>query len=428
MKSQIIACLKKEVVPATGCTEPVAIALSAAHAASLLTADSQIKKIVVRVSTNILKNAINVGVPRTERVGLEVATALGVFGEAKQGLAILSQLSEDAVKSAHQLHDKQLIFLEKYVGDERIYIETTIFDQTHSYTAVLSKRHDLLTLKKIDDCIVFEQSIQSEQTSNDYTAIFDKKIIDILNTIDQMDSADIGFMMEGYHTNKVIAEYGLKNGVGLGLGKSLADYAGEDASPEQLIGFAMQMTAAASDARMSGVDLPVMTSNGSGNNGLTAVLPIVAADIIYQYDQDKVIKALAMSHMINSYIKHYIGRLSSICACGVASATGSAIGIGYLMDLPIDQLPHIIDTMIANLSGMICDGAKLGCALKLSTATAAAVQSVCLLKKGRYANSKNGIVGTTPEESVKNLAQLANRGMQQADEVITDILLEKNRV
>lgn len=428
MKSQIIACLKKEVVPATGCTEPVAIALSAAHAASLLAADSQIKKIAVRVSTNILKNAMNVGVPRTDRVGLEVASALGVYGDAKEGLAILSELTEDAVNSAHQLHDTLPISLEKYSGDERMYIETTIYDQTHSYTAVLSKRHDLLTLKKIDDRIVFKQDAKSTQTTSDYTAVFDKRIVDILKTIDQMDSAEIAFMMDGYTTNKAIAEYGLENGAGLGLGKSIADYAGAKASPEQLIGFAMQMTAAASDARMSGVDLPVMTSNGSGNNGLTAVLPIVAADIIYKYDKDKVIKALAMSHMVNSYIKYYLGRLSSICACGVASATGSAIGIGYLMDLSLDQLPHIIDTMIANLSGMICDGAKLGCALKLSTATAAAVQSVYLLKNGRYADCKNGIVGATPEESVKNLAKLANQGMQPADEVITDILLDKNRV
>ncbi len=154
----------------------------------------------------------------------------------------------------------------------------------------------------------------------------------------------------------------------------------------------------------------------------------VATDMIYKCEQENVIKALAMSHMVNSYIKYYLGRLSSVCACGVASATGTAVGIGYLLEMPINELPYVVDTMIANLSGMVCDGAKLGCSLKLSTAAASAIQSVYLLKNKSYADYHNGIVGRTPEESIKNLARLANKGMAQADSTITDILLEKNRI
>ena len=199
----------------------------------------------------------------------------------------------------------------------------------------------------------------------------------------------------------------------------------ESYEPKDLMALAMQMTSAASDARMAGANLPVMTSNGSGNNGLTAVLPIVSANLIFDYSTEQVVKALAMSHLVNSYIKHAIGRLSPICACGVASATGSAVGIGYLFGLPIDQLPLIVNTMIANLSGMACDGAKLGCALKLSTATAAAIQSVYLLKHQGYADQRNGIVGVTVEESVRNLGLLANKGMSSADQVMTEILLSK---
>lgn len=425
MENQIISCLRSEVKPATGCTEPVAIALAAAYAARGIDQPCDIEKIELTVSTNILKNAMNVGVPRTKRVGLEIATVLGAFGDAEEGMNVLSKLSAPQVLDAHRMHQVIPVELKRFDGGEKIYIDVVLHVKGSRHRATISKRHDQLCFYSVDDVVYYQNECADQSGSADYTPLFSHTIESLLKTVDSMDVSSISFMMDGYQMNKDMAMYGLEHGPGLGLGRAIAGSSSKEIDPSQLITFAMQMTAAASDARMAGVDMPVMTSNGSGNNGLTAVLPIVAADMIYKFDQEKVIRALAMSHLINSYIKYYLGRLSSVCACGVASATGSAIAIGYLLGIHISKLPHIIDTMVANLSGMTCDGAKLGCSLKLSTATAAGIQSVYLLKHNSYADMKNGIVGRSPEESIMNLSKLANEGMRPADNVITDILMSK---
>jgi len=407
-----------------GCTEPVAIALAAAHAAKAIDEVSTIESITLMVSTNILKNALNVGVPRTKRVGLEISVAMGVFAKSDFGLSLLAELSECDVTQAHRFQQCVPITIVQYTGPERIYIGVKIKTTDQIHEAVLSRRHDLLTYYAVDDVVYYQDDSNSE-IKKDYESLFSLKINDILKSVLEIEHSDLLFLMDGYHMNLQMAQYGLQNAPGLGLGFALAKEQLHQLEPKDLMNLAMQMTAAASDARMAGANLPVMTSNGSGNNGLTAVLPIVAASMIFKYSTEQIATALAMSHLVNSYIKHAIGRLSPICACGVASATGSAVGIGYLFGIPQDQLPFIVNTMIANLSGMACDGAKLGCSLKLSTATAAAIQSVYLLKHQSYADQRNGIVGVTPEDSVRNLGLLANRGMSSADQVMTEILLSK---
>lgn len=426
MEKEIIACLLNEVKPATGCTEPVAIALAVAHAVRAVDQIHQISSITLFVSTNILKNALNVGVPRTKRVGLEISASLGAFADYQNGLNLLSCMDDVSVTNAHRFQQSVPIYIKRYQGEERIYIEAIIEENHNRHSAIISGKHDHLVSYSLNDEIFFENDTEASICQHSYTSIFSQPIEKILSTIDQMPINEIRFMIDGYHMNKAMAQFGLEKAPGLALGFSLMKKSSESLRETDLMMLAMQMTAAASDARMSGVDLPVMTSNGSGNNGLTAVLPIVAADMIYHFEEPALIKALAMSHIINGYIKYEIGRLSPICACGVASATGAAVGIGYLLGIDTKKLPHIIDTMIANLSGMACDGAKLGCALKLSTATAAAIQSVYLLMNNSFADCKNGIVGNTPEESIRNLGILANRGMSLADAVMTDIMLSKS--
>lgn len=423
MENLLLELLRNEVKPAMGCTEPVAIALAVAHAVKGIDRPEEIHGIQLIVSTNILKNALNVGVPRTKRVGLEIAAALGVFADYQNGLNLLGEMSDIEVANAHRFQQVNTIAISRYDGEEKIYIEAVVMLSNSVHRAILSNRHDRLSFYSIDDEIFYQDESQSEVFVG-YKSLFDERILSLIKMIDHMSSEKLMFLMEGYAINKKMAEYGLEKAPGLGLGLALMKSKG-DYTSENLLLLAMQLTAAASDARMAGANLPVMTSNGSGNNGLTAVLPIVAANLIYQYPEEALVKALAMSHLVNSYIKNAIGRLSPICACGVASATGAAVGIAYLMELPLEKIPHIIDTMIANLSGMACDGAKLGCALKLSTAAAAAVQSVYLLKSDSYADFKNGIVGKTPEESIANLGKLAKQGMAAADEVMTDIMLSK---
>jgi L-cysteine desulfidase len=426
MRNLIISCLKNEVKPATGCTEPVAISLACAHAAKAISDLSSIDSIRLIVSTNILKNAMNVGVPRTKKVGLEIAAALGVFSNSEDGLNLLSVLNHESVDLAHRFFETKPVIIERYHGSERIYIEVHINVSGEVHKAIIAHRHDQLVLYEVNGEIYTLNESQHVNTTTSYQELYNFSIIELLNAIIALPYSDLEFMMEGYHMNLHIAKIGLQNSLGLGLGQSIRHYSSKEANQGDLMLLAMQLTAAASDSRMSGMDIPVMTSNGSGNNGITAILPIVAANIIYNFDEALLVKALAMSHIINSYIKNEIGRLSPICACGVASATGSAVGLGYLLGIDKNKLPHLIDTMIANLSGMACDGAKLGCSLKLSTATAAAVQSVYLLLNNSYADSRNGIVGFSPEESIRNLGKLARLGMSEADAVMTDIMLSKS--
>ena len=189
----------------------------------------------------------------------------------------------------------------------------------------------------------------------------------------------------------------------------------------------MMLTAAASDARMSGINLSVMSSNGSGNNGLTAILPIVAYKNKFNVDDDKLAKAVAISHIMNSYIKHYIGRLSALCACGVAAGTGAGIAIAWLMGASEDQIDGVIKNTLANTSGMICDGAKEGCAIKLSTSASVAVQSAILAINDSIVPARNGIVAETAEDTIKNLGVLSSEGMSIADAVILKTMKKMQR-
>ena len=191
---------------------------------------------------------------------------------------------------------------------------------------------------------------------------------------------------------------------------------------------AMMLTAAASDARMAGIKMPVMSSNGSGNHGLTAILPIVAYNNKFPQSEERLAKALAISHLITGYIKNYTGRLSAVCGCGVAASTGSAAGISWLMDGDMTHIKGAIENMIANLSGMICDGAKAGCALKLSSAASAAVQSAIIANQNCFVPSKNGIVGSSVEESIQNLGRVSDKGMTVTDEVIINVMDDMNKV
>jgi L-cysteine desulfidase len=186
----------------------------------------------------------------------------------------------------------------------------------------------------------------------------------------------------------------------------------------------MVLTAAASDARMSGTTLPVMSSNGSGNNGLTAILPLVAYSKKIEVDDERMAKSLAISHLINSYIKNYIGRLSAICGCGVAAGTGAGAALAWLMGASYDQIDGVINNMLANTSGMVCDGAKVGCALKLATSASAAVQSALLALEGSIVPMHNGIVGETVEETIRNLGIVSDKGMRITDSVILQVMRE----
>ncbi|HSQ34281.1 MAG TPA: L-serine ammonia-lyase, iron-sulfur-dependent, subunit alpha, partial [Peptostreptococcaceae bacterium] len=225
-----------------------------------------------------------------------------------------------------------------------------------------------------------------------------------------------------------IAYYALDKKIGIGVGYGIKKSIEDGLIGDDLINSAMMLTAAASDARMAGIKMPVMSSNGSGNHGITAIVPIIAYNKKYPQSKEKIAKSLAISHLITAYIKNYTGRLSAVCGCGVAASTGAAAAITWLMGGSYTQIEGSIENMIANLSGMICDGAKSGCALKLASAASAAVQSAIIAKYYCIVPPLNGIVGNKVEESIRNLGKVSSQGMTITDEIIINVMDDMNKI
>lgn len=423
LKNIIINILKNEVVPAMGCTEPVAVAFACAKSKQVLE-DESIRKIQVLVSPNIYKNGLGVGIPNTEEVGLSISAALGIsIGNSNKGLELLEDVDENIVLKAHKILKEIPFKLDIKDTDKKIYIEVNIEGKNNNVHLIIENRHNnIIYIEKNNDVIVSKESNDENKDNTEISFLINKKIQDIVKTIEEIDKEDLLFLLDGMNMNKKMAQKGLEKKVGIGVGYRTKKLIDKNVLSNDLLNNSMMITAAGADARMSGVNLPVMSSNGSGNNGLTAILPIVAFNQKYPQTNDKLVKALAISHVINCYIKSYIGRLSALCGCAVAAGTGASAAITWLMGGSHKQIDGAIKNMIANISGMICDGAKPSCALKVSTSASVAVQSALLAINENITFDRNGIIEDSAEKTIKNLGILSNEGMYNMDQSILGIM------
>lgn len=421
MKKEMIELLRKEVKPAMGCTEPIAVALAGAVAREA-GKHTSIDKVELVVCPNFYKNGLAVGIPQTEEVGLDIAVAIGAYGgKAANGLEVMKSVDQDAVTKAVELVKAGKVTIDIKSTDEKVYIEANLYSSEGKTTAIIRKKHDEVYFIKHNDTVQLEREIEEEGHTTE-NPFFDLSIKEIIETVEKMNFDEIDFLLEGITINRAIMNAGLEKKLGLGVGYSVKENISKGLLSEDLPTKAMYMTAAASDARMSGLAMPVMSSNGSGNNGLTAIIPLIAYGDTHEVSDKKMAQALAMSHLINCYIKHFIGRLSAICSCGVSAATGASSAITWLMGGSIEAIEATIQNMIGNISGLICDGAKNGCALKLATAASMGVHSSLLAQSGCMISKRDGIVGRTVEESIKNLGIVGEQGMRVTDLVILDVM------
>ncbi|WP_129600028.1 serine dehydratase subunit alpha family protein [Anaerophilus nitritogenes] len=421
LQKLIIETLKKEVVPAVGCTEPVAVALACAKAKEM-TAE-EIKEVHILVSPNIYKNGLGVGIPNTNEVGLYIAAALGVVGgKSEKKLEVLQDITPIHVKKSKDLIANKRIFIGIKDTKEKIYIEALVKTNTDSIKVIIERKHDRIVYISKNEQIILDEIKKYENHKDEDIALYDLKVLDLIEEIEKIPYEKLSFLLEGLYMNEKVALEGLKKKVGMGVGMSLYENIQKGILSDDLMNQAMMLTAAASDVRMSGENMSVMSSNGSGNNGLTAILPIVAYKNKFSVKEEDLVKALAISHIINSYIKFYIGRLSALCGCGVAAATGASVAIVWLMGGNKKQIDGTIQNMLGNISGMICDGAKVGCALKLSTAASTAIQSALLALNGHVIPNQNGIIGKSAEDTIKNLGKLSIEGMENMDQVILKVM------
>ena len=431
--SNMYSLLKKEVVPALGCTEPIAVALAVAKAAETLrdlTGNKTLlpEKIEVFASLNIYKNGMGVGIPGTDLTGLHIASALGaIVGDSKKELEVLSGVKPAHVSKAKTFVKEGRVSVETKSGVNKVYAEAICTFGKNRARAVIEETHQNIVLVEANGKKVFSKKAAAAGTASE-EELYKITMDDIYEFACKQPFSKIEFIIEEASLNKKLSDYGLKHKSGMGIGATLLKRLKERklSGTNCLMEYAMAMTAAASDARMSGALLPAMSNSGSGNQGITAMVPVLAVAEKTKASREKLARALILSNLTAIHIKHGFGRLSAACGCVVAS-TGAACGVCYLLDGNGEQIKYAVKNMIGNLTGMVCDGAKLGCALKVASGTSAAMQAAMLAKENVYVPGSNGIVEDDVECTICNIGRIASDAMNQADEVILDIMVNKKK-
>lgn len=437
--AEIIGLIKKEVKPALGCTEPIAVALAVAKAVEIIEekcaccskdkdwrerADFNVR---VAVSGNILKNGMGVGIPGTGMVGLYIAAALGaVCGKSAYGLEVLHDLDNSYIARAKELVEQKRVKIELDDTDKKLYIKASVrINDEHCASAVIENDHDNIVETYFDDNILASSRKDDGDTGEHReTKEYGLTVKEICDFARDVDFDDISFILESRDLNLALSEEGLKGDYGLKVGKTIHCSKHLDVFGNDFMSYAMAMTAAASDARMAGCTLPAMSNSGSGNQGITVTMPVIAYAIKHGIDDRTLARALVLSHLVAIHIKGYLGKLSALCGCVIAS-TGSACGLVYLRGGSYEAVCSAIKNMIGNITGMVCDGAKVGCAMKVASGVASAIQSAVLAMDGTCISENDGIIEKDIEKTIRNLGQIGSVGMQSADNMILDIMVCK---
>lgn len=434
MKFTVKDILKMEVAPALGCTEPVAIALGAAAASSLLP-DTPIDTIEIWLDPNIYKNGIAVIIPGTNGMtGLDTAAVLGAIGgDPHLGMEVLEPLNEEVVEEAKVFlaQDKVKVNLRTETG---LYVQTKITSGDHTAESLITDLHNNIVSLKLDGEEVDNSVLLSKQSSSTGKNMLadleewlrELKLEDIFELVSELDEEDLKFLKKGVDFNLKLAEHGLKYGSGLGIGKATDRLLKQKLLVKDMAASARMLTSAAADARMGGAKLPAMSSAGSGNHGLTAILPIWAIKDFIDTDEKTMLRAIGLSHVVTAYVKAHTGRLSAVCGCSVAAGAGATAGITYLVGGDVTHMEGAIKNIMEDLAGVICDGAKAGCALKLNTAAGAAVQAALFSLQGVNVKDTDGIIGDSTQQTVQNMGTLSTDGMIETDKAILQIMLDKH--
>ena len=428
-RTSIIALIKQEVIPAIGCTEPIAVALCVAKATEILGCKPH--RIEAHLSANILKNAMGVGIPGTGMIGLPIAIALGaLIGKSEYGLEVLKECTPDAVEAGKRMIADEAISIKlKEDITEKLYIEitasaaTTGASSATTATAIIAGGHTNFIYLSHNGEVLLDAPLKStaEQNGNK-TALTLKKVYDFATTAPL---EEIEFILESQRLNKAAAETSFKGRYGHQLGRTLKESTREmSILGNNTFSKILSYTTAACDARMAGVMVPVMSNSGSGNQGITATLPITIYAEENNKSREELIRALTLSHLTVIYIKQSLGRLSALCGCVVA-ATGSSCGITYLMGGGYNQISFAVQNMIATLTGMVCDGAKPSCSLKIASGVSTSLLSAILAMEEQCVSSVEGIIDNDVDKSILNLTRIGSESMNETDHTVLDIMTHK---
>ena len=414
--------LKKERNLALGCTEPGAVAYAAALVGANMEGEAEYIKI--RVSGNVLKNALNVGIPGTQLKGIQIAAALGVLvGDPDKKLEGLSFINIRDIERAEEFLKAKRVQIQVEEGVEKLYIHAFGANKKGTAEVQIKREHTNVTIIKKNGTIVYEKKMEEGDQKEESEKIFYEAMnfSDIYEYVCQVSEEKLNFLDETIEVNKKLSIEGLTKKYGLGVGKALGQTE-KSKSNKQLLTYILTRTVAAIDARMGGCPLPVVALNGSGNQGLASSLPVIYYGEFCGNTKSEIKRALLLSQLVTVYIKQKTGKLSSLCGSALAAGAGMASGMTYLQGGKQNEIKHSLENVVADLSGMICDGAKAGCSLKIATAVNSAYRSSYLAMNQITVSNTDGIIGRSVDETINNLGRLSKEGMNITDETILKIM------
>lgn len=420
ISERLLELIKDETKPAIGCTEPVAVAFTVATGKKYM--QGKILKIDLKVSKNILKNGKSVTIPNTEVCGLDIAGALGeICGDPEEGLFVFRNVNNEYLDKAKEMIKNKVVTLNPIEDTDPVFVEATLKGEKDEVVAILRGGHTNIDKVIVNGKIAFEKDNKNKKDNKDCDFIKELSLKDIRQITEDISIEKLDFIMDGIEMNKEAAKEGLKRQKGLTLGSSLLKLQEEGKIGKDSATIARILTAAGSDLRMGGGMCPIMTSGGSGNQGLCVILPInvVAEDI--KAPKERLQRAVFFGHAVNNFVKKYTGKLSAICGCAIAAGIGATAGIAWLLGGKDKEIEGAILNMLANLTGMVCDGAKGSCAIKLSTSASEAVISAYLALNDIIVPNNTGIIGNTVEDTINNLGMLCKDGFYKADDVMLSI-------
>ena len=422
VREQIIALMKREVVPAVGCTEPMAVALCVSRATEELGFIPE--KITVLLSANILKNAMGVGIPGTGMIGLPIAIALGaLIGKSEYQLEVLKDVCPEAIEQGKQYIDEGRIDIHLKQGDcDKLYVEVLCEGGGHHSTAIISGSHTHFVRVTLDEEVLLDD--QTGHCSDGNEGDIELNLRLVYDFAMQAPLDEIRFILSTRDYNLKAAQESIKGNYGHCLGKTMDRPLSHGIFGNTIFSRILSKTALATDARMGGALIPVMSNSGSGNQGICATNPVAVYAMENENTEEELIRALTLSHLTAIYIKQSLGKLSALCGCVVASI-GSSCGITYLMGGDYNRICHAVKNMIANLTGMICDGAKPSCALKIASGVSTALLSAVLAIEGRHVTSAEGIIDDDVDRSIRNLTVIGADAMCATDQMVLDIMTGK---
>lgn len=423
--NRLTSLLKESVKPALGCTEPIAIAYALAAAKDKV--NNEIKEVELIVSLNIYKNAARVGIPGTEAKGPMMAAALSlIMGDAAKELEVIEGVEAEDIKAAEEIIASDLISLKVRDDIKGLYIESRVKTSTHKARVIIADDHlNIVKIEKINNKEYFANyQIENNQQEDNFKEINQFSLAELLEYVDTVALEDIQFLKEGVEMNIKVAEEALAKNKS--LSSTFKDLIETEFLSDNLVSRARMLASAASEARMTGSKLPIMSSAGSGNQGIVNFITNYAAAEELGLKEEKLIRALALSNLITLYIKAATGSLSAMCGVAVAAGVGVSASTAYLMGGEEEEIFAAMLNVLGTLTGMVCDGAKEGCAYKVAAAAGWSIIAAKLAVEGKVVADDDGILADNFTELVANLAHLCNPGMLETDQAILDVMTKEN--